>query len=271
MPSLATLVLSASVRNLTARRVKRFSVAMHYKHEEHMCGLSRVDHPLAHMMRAYEGAYTYTIPKPHLCNGRKWMSVRVDHGGNKCNVHHGGIPYAYTDYKPHVDERPCDQAKFELNEHPCRFGHHCGMGVVTGDKSKCECAPNKPFDFKFEHLRNAPDVRGAPHYGAKLVAGTSNSITTLAQGEESTSITTLAVGEESEVTALPVVLRRGISCAALSRSSGFRNAVGLVRHNTRDEEDPASGAGLTTLAVGEEAGSAVVTQMFAQNKSRCRK
>lgn len=240
-----------------------------------MCGLSRVDHPLAHMMRAYEGAYTFTIPKPHLCNGRKWMSVRVDHGGNKCNVHHGGIPYAYTDYTPHIDERPCDKAKFELNEHPCRFGHHCGMGVVTGDKSKCECAPNKPFDFKFEHLRNAPDVRGAPHYGAKLVSGTANGITTLAQGEESTSVTTLAVGEESGSGRVA----GGITTLALGEESAAQRSAVAVEYSQRTrgggssvttlatgEEDPAGDAGLTTLAVGEEAGSTAVTQMFAQNK-----
>ena len=203
------------------------------------------------------------------------MSVRVDHGGNKCNVHHGEFPYAYTDYTPHTDERPCDKAKFELNEHPCRFGHHCGMGVVTGDKSKCECAPSKPFDFKYEHLRNARDTRGAPHYGAKVVDSTAGGITTLAQGEESSSVTTLAVGEESGSGRVA----GGITTQALGEESAAQRSAVAADYSQRTrgggssvttlatgEEDPASGVGLTTLAVGEEAAGAAVAQMFAQSK-----
>lgn len=126
------------------------------KNETHTCGFSRADHPFVHHIRAYRGAFT-ALPKNN-CDGRKYTTIRTNTGGNKCNVLSDKFPHAYDriwtkkNLHIHTDERPCDKAKFELKEHPCKDGHHCGMGIVTGDMLKCECAPLNVWDYKVAHL-----------------------------------------------------------------------------------------------------------------------
>ena len=86
-------------------------------HEAHRCGMGRPN--AAH--HAYYGLFVAT-EQTNCDQGRTWTSVRVTHGGN----------------------HPAEGAGTdggELKEGPCRHGHHCGMGVVSGDRKKCECAP----------------------------------------------------------------------------------------------------------------------------------
>ena len=68
------------------------------------------------------------------CNGSSvHTSIRVFHGG--CS----GAP-AYD---------------FKCQETVCTNGHHCGMGFLTGDTSKCECRPTLPRHhfLPYKHLR----------------------------------------------------------------------------------------------------------------------
>jgi hypothetical protein len=109
------------------------------KHEQHTCDFGIADHnlwPKTLTNRAYKGQYELTTHKKVTnCDGRKWMSVRTDTGGSHCT--------------PAM--RPCTMQQRALKEGPCRNGHRCGMGIITSDKSKCECAPLKPMDFKKLH------------------------------------------------------------------------------------------------------------------------
>jgi hypothetical protein len=68
-------------------------------------------------------------------------SIRVFHGG--CS----GAP-AYD---------------FKCQETVCTNGHHCGMGFLTGDTSKCECRPTLPRHhfLPYKHLR-VPLGMGTP-------------------------------------------------------------------------------------------------------------
>jgi len=63
------------------------------------------------------------VSKHATCNGSSThTSIRVFHGG--CS------------HAPAFD--------FKCQETVCTNGHHCGMGFLTGDTSKCECRPTLP-------------------------------------------------------------------------------------------------------------------------------
>ena len=94
------------------------------RHEEHQCSRFNRD-PTARGRGKFRFAFD-----GEECDGRTHRSIRVMHDGalqHLCRI------TAKTPYD-------CPMLEF-----PCRNGHHCGMGVVTGDKSKCECVPNKPL------------------------------------------------------------------------------------------------------------------------------
>ena len=85
--------------------------------------------------------------------GATHHSIRVYHSGTTCTYGTGhtypnGDGHAFAAHPNLPTVRPeCANKPSPLLEQPCVNGHHCGMGVVTGDKSACECAPLHPADF----------------------------------------------------------------------------------------------------------------------------
>ena len=101
------------------------------KYEEHTCRWGRPDKDL----RAWVGLTFHAQPGDTCENGARYTSVRVDHGTNLACA-------------PHRADRPGDCRNLPHEEEVCRTGHHCGLGLVSGDKSSCECMPlAAPSDF----------------------------------------------------------------------------------------------------------------------------
>ena len=101
------------------------------KYEEHTCRWGRPDKDL----RAWVGLTFHAQPGDTCENGARYTSVRVDHGTNlACATHRADQPWNCRNL-PHEEE-------------VCHKGHHCGLGLVSGDKSSCECMPlAAPVDF----------------------------------------------------------------------------------------------------------------------------
>ena len=87
------------------------------------------EHTCSHIMcrlETHKCAHRHHAKKHNAetCRGGSHHSIRVFHG--HCGL---GAPTFAKD----CDETVCVEA------------HHCGMGFASGDKSKCECVPNKPL------------------------------------------------------------------------------------------------------------------------------
>ena len=91
------------------------------------------------------------------CDGRVHTSTRVFHSGvHRQHCHHG-----FDGKNPH----DC-----RLEEEPCRDGHFCGMGAVSGDRTQCECRPTQKVpDFPDVLAPTpAPNNPGLACYGGKV-------------------------------------------------------------------------------------------------------
>jgi hypothetical protein len=77
---------------------------LHCHHELHTCLFGR-----EHAFRAFPQDTNWPEDRGN-CDGRQWSSIRVYHDGEETN---------------------------------CRDGHHCGMGIGSGDMTQCECVPDE--------------------------------------------------------------------------------------------------------------------------------
>jgi hypothetical protein len=91
------------------------------RHEEHTCSRHNKDAKL-------RGSTTRHLFSPEECDGRTHESIRVFHRG------------MHTHLCRHSKVKPYN---CPMLEYPCRKGHFCAMGAVSGDVSKCECRPTE--------------------------------------------------------------------------------------------------------------------------------
>jgi hypothetical protein len=93
------------------------------KHEQHTCFFGRHQSWRGGEQSHADFDYNGHDSKFQLqCDGRVFQSIRVYHAGEETN---------------------------------CRDGHKCGMGVVSGDKTKCECKSIEPVTAPKEQTRES--------------------------------------------------------------------------------------------------------------------
>jgi hypothetical protein len=93
------------------------------RHEKHSCSRHNKDPAL----RGFFGSHAHEF-MPDECDGRTHESIRVFHRGMHTHLckHNAIKPY-----------------NCPMLEYPCRNGHFCAMGAVSGDTNKCECRPTE--------------------------------------------------------------------------------------------------------------------------------
>ena len=103
------------------------------QHESHTCSRFNTDDTVRNFLYRDGNSLTNVKWNKEECDGSVHRSTRVFHSGVRKHVCRYRGQYTTA---PHSYQTDCP-----LEELTCAKGHKCGMGVVSGDRTKCECKP----------------------------------------------------------------------------------------------------------------------------------